>query len=369
MNARRHTKLVTRLLRSPLGLGLLLGSLNVHAALEVGNPQTESVAAGHTPELVLVIWDPVKEVSYMKDLGTRVYSANYAAGDTATNLFVYGQQDAGYQKLFSPLNTDASFTNFLAKSTDKANQIWAVFALNVDPDLPLSENGSQVYTTLNTQFTAGTENPAYTAARLWSNGEMSGTAANSSEAGVGPFNLLKGACITDACKTDYASNSSLFSVKTDAAYVGNFLNANGTFAASTASPNIFNPVNKSSWFYTLSSSNDDGVATVAIDEFDNLGHDAYWGLGVAENGDYILSYTLEAALTQATTVQGQLLRLRTDFAASYGSTRLIGAPIGDSLILGVDANTVTAVPEPSTWGLMGLGLALLAGRARRLKSV
>ena len=104
-----------------------------------------------------------------------------------------------------------------------------------------------------------------------------------------------------------------------------------------------------------------GDRSIVVDEFDNLSHDAYWGLGVDGSGNYILSYTLEAHLAQAQTAAGSLLRLRTDFAAHYGSTRLISVP-GDSLDLG---GAVTAVPEPATWGLMGLGLALLAGRARR----
>jgi len=364
MKARRHTDFVTRVLSRPLGIALLLASMGAQAALEVGNPLPEMVAAGKTPELLLVIWDPVKEVSYMKDLGIRVYSANYQQGDAATNLFVYGQQDAGYQKLFSPLNTDANFTSFLAKSTDRTNQMWAVFAMDSDTDQPLWQDGSHIYTTLNSQFAAGTENPAYTAAHSWFNGEMSSTVGSSALAGIGPFNELKGGCTTTACTTDYAANSSLFSAKGEAAYAASFLNTNGTFSASTSSPNIFNPVNKSSWFYALSTTSDDGTTAIGVDEFDNLGHDAYWGLGVAANGDYILSYTMEAQLTQAQTAAGSLLRLRTDFAASYGGSRLISVP-GDTLDLG---GNVTAVPEPSTWGLMGLGLAVLAVRARRSRA-
>ena len=68
-----------------------------HAAVRVGDSSVSGVTAGTTPELMLVIWDPVKEVSYTRDLGINVYGENYASGNTATNLFVYGQQDTGYQ--------------------------------------------------------------------------------------------------------------------------------------------------------------------------------------------------------------------------------------------------------------------------------
>jgi hypothetical protein len=43
-----------------------------------------------------------------------------------------------------------------------------------------------------------------------------------------------------------------------------------------------------------------------------------------------------------------------------------GGPFGDnSNYIGIDSVTVTAVPEPGTWLLMGLGIAGLAGWARR----
>lgn len=340
------------------------------AALRYGNPTPEGVGAGSTPELVLFIWDPVAEVSYTKDLGINVFSTNYQLGNTSTNLFVYGQQDAGHQKLFDPLNTDASFLSFLARSTDKANQIWAVIAVASDTDnVPLAQDATSIYTTLNAQAANGTAvNPQYTSLLAWKNAEMV-NAAGSFQTTVGLFNIRGGTC-SSGCETDYAANTSSFNVKGEPAYVGDAFTS-GKLNGSTTSPNVFNPVNKSSWFYAATSSSDDGDGVVTVDEFDNgvvgNGHDAYWGLGVDSNGNYILSYTMEASLTQAQTAQGQMLRLRTDFAANYGGTRFIGAPVGDTLNLGGGA-AITPVPEPSTWGLMGLGLALLAGRARRQKN-
>ncbi|MFG6460083.1 PEP-CTERM sorting domain-containing protein [Roseateles sp. DXS20W] len=358
-------------LRLTISAALLLGAAQAHSAIRVGDSTAEGVAAGKTPELVLIIWDPVKEVSYFKDLGVNVYKENYASGTPATNLYVYGQQDTGYQKLFDPLNTDPNFTNFLTKSTDRANQIWAVIGVSNDPDAPAFANGTSIFSTLNANTATGTTNPEYTRLINWTSGDMS-NAGGSLAGSMGEMSSQAGTCAQISCFEDYAANTSYVFVKGQLGYAGGVFSAGGAIlGGSSSAPGIFNSVNRSSWFYTMTVASEVTNIPILVDEFDNgilgNGHDAYWGLGVNAQGEYILSYTLEASLTQAQTVQGQMLRLRTDFAAHYGNTRLIGAPVGDTLDLS-GGTTITPVPEPSTWGLMGLGLALLAGRARRQKN-
>lgn len=334
------------------------------AAVRVGDSSATGVAEGKTPELMLVIWDPVKEVSYTKDLGITVYAENYASGNAATNLFVYGQQDAGYQQLFAPLNTDANFQSFLTKSSNVSDQIWAILAVSSDPN-GVGQGSRALYTTLNAATPTGTTNPEYTRLTTWAQGNF-GDAEGSLESFYADVSTQCGA---GSCQTDFGANLSSYNVKGQLSYAGSAFSSTGALAgaSTTYAANVFNKVNSSSWFYQLGLADDQSDPPVVVDEFDNLSHDAYWGLGVNAQGEYILSYTLEASQTQAQTMQGQMLRLRTDFAANYGGTRFIGAPVGDTLNLGGGA-AITPVPEPSTWGLMGLGLALLAGRARRQKN-
>lgn len=354
--------------RLAISTTLLACAAQAHAALRVGDSTPEGVAAGNTPELALIIWDPVKEVSYTKDLGIAVYKENYAAGDPSTNLFVYGQQDAGYQKLFDPLNTDANFQSFLSKSTDVANQIWAVIAVSNDPNAPAFAGGTSFFTTLNAATPTGTPNPQYTYLLGLPNSDFANGAGTLAQS-FGDISAQAGSC-SGACVTDFGNNSSYLNVKGQTAYAGSIFRADHTLSgAGDHAPNIFNPVNRSSWFYTATVTSDNSTEPIAVDEFDNGtiaggGHDAYWGLGVDGSGNYILSYTLEAAVTPTSTAAGALLRLRTDFAAAYGRTRLIASPAGDAIDLGGSHN-VTAVPEPATWGLMGLGLAVVGLRARR----
>jgi hypothetical protein len=366
MNNRR-TPLPTSIRIARLTLvAALLCAAQAHAAVRAGESTADAVSAGTTPELVLFVWDPVKEVSYAKDLGINVYKEFYAAGDASTNLFVYGQQDTRYQKLFDPLNSDPNFQGFLAKSTDAANQIWGVIAISLNSDLALQQYGASTYMTLKHASPTGTLDPEYTNLMSMNNGDLA-DAVGTLGSNFQRLNTQAGSC-SGTCATDYATNSSYLNVKGQLAYAGSIFRTDHTLpSAAAGAPNIFNPVNHSSWFYATTATSDNSTDTIAVDEFDNLAHDAYWGLGVDSSGNYILSYTLEAAMAAPQTAAGALLRLRTDYAAAYGHARLINAP-GDpfsGVSSGIGAGTVTTVPEPASWGLMGLGLAVVAAAAGR----
>lgn len=346
-----------------------------HAAIMLGDGTEASVTAGtNVPELVLIVWDRTAKVSYTKDLGIAAYATNYALGDTTKNLHVYGQQDTGYQKLFDALNTDTNFQSFLSASSGVANQTWAIIAAEANSDISIGAGSHTLFTTLmyDPATPAGGTNSHYI--------DLTGKDANGNPVpgpkfentplgdAVGNIGFWANdiSTIQSATNTHGSlANGSSFDLEVSLGYAGKLFSGLGGGIAGNGSGKFFNPVGQSSWFYRATVSSETSDASPDVDEFDNgvlgNGHDAYWGLGVDTNGNYILSYTMEASLTQALTASGLSLRLRTDFAANYGGTRLIGAPAGDTLNLG----NVSAVPEPSTWGLMGLGLALLAARARR----
>lgn len=384
----------TAMISSRLTLALLTTSLTLalpsaHADIMVGDATAASAGAGtNLPELLLVIWDPVAKVSYSKDLGVLAYSSQYAAGDTSKNLFVHGQQDAGYQKLFSPLNADPLFQQFIAQSGGASQQIWGILGVQTDAELESQGGFRTAFMTLNTGTQAsGVRNPNYSTlvgidengnalnpGAIFNNSELGDSvgnftayAANLNAGGGNANNTHQCAAAPTRCTGANAplKDGSSFDTIASPGYAAVMFQAGGAMV-SNGHASIMNPVGKSSWFYSVTTSSDVSDVAPAVDEFDNGtlagGHDAYWGLGVAPNGDYILSYTLEASMTQPQTAAGSLLRLRTDFAASYGRARLIAVPGGDTLNLG---SNISPVPEPATWGLMGLGLAALALRARR----
>lgn len=346
-----------------------LGTLTLttaHADIRVGDGTAESAAAGtHLPELVLIMWDRVAKVSYTKDLGVLAYSSAYASGDTSKNLFVYGQQDAGYQRLFPALNADANFRSFLAASSGVANQSWAILGAESSAEIIADAGSNTLFMTLtqDASIPAGGTNSAYAdlTGRDANGNVVGGPHFENSQLGdsVGNFTGWVGDNNTNAANTSNTHRTtpdgSSFDNESSIGYAGKLLSGQGGALVSSGHGNVLNAVGRSSWFYRVTVSSDVSDASPAVDEFDNLGHDGYWGLGVDANNNYILSYTLDAYVTPTRTASGALLRLRTDYAASYGRARLIDVPAG----------AVTAVPEPATWGLMGLGLAVLAGRARR----
>jgi hypothetical protein len=125
-------------------------------------------------------------------------------------------------------------------------------------------------------------------------------------------------------------------------------------------------VGRSAFFYYVTTSDQfDSTAFVAIDEFDNLRNDGYWG--VAQNpadGRLVLSYTLAPATlaSLAVTPEGRARAALTEFAAG-ARVRQIDAPQGEFASYLMPA--VSPVPEPGSLAcLLAGGLLLVALRHR-----
>lgn len=327
-------------------LGLALAAtLASQAAVAVTPPRSASGQA----DLLLVIWDAVAQVSYTQ--------AVLPTSTNADQFWIKAQQDAGYSFGLELDATNAALTAFRAASSNVANQSWAV--IGFENGFSLNPGVNKVFSTLAQGPGNGTVNPNWLDMTSANYASVLGVAFN-----INASNKLYGSLASPAVSgLSLRPEGTLFSSFDRATSPGYFAGqtafssqgggASGSYLAGLY--NVANAVGKSSWFYYLT--NAAGSDTIAVDEFDNLGYNGYWGLAVTSADKYLLTYTLPAANTPKTSAISDIGIQRvslTDYAADAGTARLLD--YGDA---------VTAVPEPASWLLFPLGLAGLAARNRQ----
>lgn len=331
---------------------------------------------GGKQELFLVVMDQVTaKMSYTLDLGI-----------DAQTFWVQAQQDTG-ASLFRNLDpaTDAAFKTFL-DAADLSKSRWMVLATS-------SAGGQKdkfLYTTMTNNGSVATQTKTFDDIKNTVSATVSDsqgtlftwiTNLNSASPG-GQIPILVGNHLTAANGSSvaskgagntatYASASNGFSAR-DAVNNDGDCVARGLFCAG-------NPVGTSSWFYKLTPALDgediDPSSPLILDEFDNLTADGYWGFIKDPNSaKYILSYTLTGSNPKSlvSTDAGQTRLSFTDYSAQSGSARLISVG-ADDVAFGADAAalaltgaaSVSAVPEPQSWGLLALGVVCVGAAARR----
>lgn len=342
------------------------------AAISV-NATDPANATGNNSEFFLVIWDPVREVSYVKDLGLRL-----------PTLLGTGQSDDGFQQFWSlDVNTDPKFKKLRDLGTAVDQLLWGIYALDAEGDA-FTPGSLNLYTTLNHATPTGTLNPMYS--RLLTIDDLSFAAYLSAipTAFIDPLNTNTSnpdnGHPPGITAGDFAANGSSYTAKGQPEYWGQ-TDSTGAWLPNlgAAFVSLMNPVGKSSWFYRVTPTADGNpFAPVLVSEFENQTHDAYWGLALNTNDNtFALSYTLNGTALPAAMREFALSIGRTEANRGYAVTRLEGIAASNSESAAGFANRLlgsadeefgrvtSPVPEPGTWALMGAGLLWLARRSRK----
>lgn len=252
------------------------------AALVAAVPAFAKIEVGNAPELALVVYDEVKQVSYTKDLGTfaDAFKTQFSGNTAAANLSW-------------DLKGDSNWTSFLSQA-NVGNLKWVVFG--VDDFGGTAVGQKRLFTTaLNT---AANEAKVST----WTNMQFTN--------GIAPLNAGFLALLNDRPEQRANANaSSVTSLLNDGKAYFAAGGAGGEFYNKTSPFSNSNVVGKESNFYYLTRSGAVQGNSVLVERFANTqGVSSTFGLG----SDYVLTATAVAAVPEPSTyamLMGGLLAL------------------------------------------------------------